>query len=190
MEVSKNWDVIKASLVHDPTDLIEPPPWERGVYKYHGPGNVERQEEIEKQVPGSLGRWGYPKYKSLHYKIKGIVENLIGEELYPTYHYDRYYFKGQDLSRHRDRPACEVSVTYHVSSNADYSWPIYFQRNNSDAPVGITCLPGDAVVYRGCDLWHWREPLMGNHKTYFHQIFFHYVRANGPYVQYADDWQM
>ena len=46
MEVSKNWDVIKASLVHDPTDLIEPPPWERGVYKYHGPGNVERQEEM------------------------------------------------------------------------------------------------------------------------------------------------
>jgi hypothetical protein len=33
-------------------------------------------------------------------------------DLHPTYFYDRFYFPGQQLKRHSDRPACEVSVSY------------------------------------------------------------------------------
>lgn len=186
-KVSKDWSVVKLQRLLDPTDLVESPPWERGMFKYRSPGDVEITND-EVQVQNSLGRYSHPKYKDAHWHIKNVVENVIGEKIYPTYYYERFYFKGAELKRHFDRPSCEISVSYNVSSNLDYDWPLYFQGKNSDEPpVAITCLPGDGVIYRGEDLWHWREPMKGNHKSYFHQVFFHFVRANGPYVHYAGD---
>lgn len=185
-KVSSNWSVIKLPKLADPTDYMEEPPWERGSFSYIAPGQVD-YEQNEMQVNGSLARWSHPKYKDLHHKIKNVVEQVIGEKLYPTYYYDRFYFKNQDLKRHRDRPACEISVTYHVSNNLDYDWPIYFQSDANEQPTSVICLPGDGAIYRGCDIWHWREPMKGNHKSYFHQIFFHYVRADGHCLQYAFD---
>ena len=37
---------------------------------------------------------------------------LIGKEVLPTYSYARLYTEGEILSKHKDRPSCEISVTY------------------------------------------------------------------------------
>jgi hypothetical protein len=37
--------------------------------------------------------------------------------------------------------------------------------------------PGDAVIYLGCELDHWREEFKGDWQA---QCFLHYVDANGP----------
>ena len=111
----------------------------------------------------------------------------MGERLYPTYYFDRFYFKGNELKKHRDRDACEISVSLNISSNLDYDWPIYFQAKMNEPAVSVVCNPGDGVLYRGIDVWHWREPMRGNHKSYFHQVFFHYVRADGNYCHAAYD---
>ena len=37
--------------------------------------------------------------------------------------------------------------------------------------VKIDLKPGDMLVYRGCDLEHWREPFEGDSCT---QVFLHY----------------
>jgi hypothetical protein len=48
--------------------------------------------------------------------------------------------------------------------------------------------PGDLVIYRGCDLEHWREPFNINDENAWHvQGFFHYVDKNGPYKHYKYD---
>jgi hypothetical protein len=39
----------------------------------------------------------------------------------PTYSYARIYANGDELKKHRDRPACEVSVTLHLGSVMDLS---------------------------------------------------------------------
>ena len=39
----------------------------------------------------------------------------------------------------------------------------------------INLKPGDAVIYKGCDVKHWREPYEGD----YHIQTFHYVDANG-----------
>ena len=65
----------------------------------------------------------------------------------------------------------------------------------------FVCLePGDGMVYKGCERPHWRDPLVsrhtGNHfirkfgrvdDTYYHQVFFHYVLADGTRAQCAND---
>jgi len=50
-------------------------------------------------------------------------------------------------------------------------------------------------VYKGCERPHWREPMPGSNKKifdkkeelYYHQIFFHYVLADGERAHCAWD---
>lgn len=180
-----DWSVLVLKNLVNPVYLFSEVPWERGQYTYVKPGTVI-QQPLEKQVEGSISRYNHPKYKEIQYFIKSQLEKTIGEVLYPTYYYDRFYFKGQDLEVHVDRPACEVSVSLHCSNNLDYNWPIWFQTPE-DTNIPLITNPGDAVVYKGCERPHWREPMKGNHKSYYHQIFFHYVRRDGPHIEHAYD---
>ena len=38
--------------------------------------------------------------------------------------------------------------------------------------------PGDAIIYRGCEVDHWREEFKGIMQS---QVFFHYCNRNGPF---------
>ena len=44
--------------------------------------------------------------------------------------------------------------------------------------VGINMKPGDMIIYRGCDIEHWREPLWANNHA---QVFLHYNEKGGEY---------
>jgi len=176
--------VLKNLAIIEP--LKENPPLDRGRFGYDLKGKLSTWDQKEGQVTGSLSRYNHPKYKDLYYAVKSTVENIIQEKLYPTYYYDRFYFKNQDLKRHVDRESCEVSVSMHISSNASYDWPIYFELENGEIHELVT-KSGDAVLYKGHLLPHWRTPLKGDKDTYYHQIFFHYVRRDGYFLQHAYD---
>ena len=45
--------------------------------------------------------------------------------------------------------------------------------------------PGDAVVYKGCEVTHWRRKLPKGHINV--QFMLHYVDKNGPYAEYKFD---
>jgi hypothetical protein len=125
------------------------------------------------QAPDSHAMYDFLPFVRLLTKKIPHVNELLGEEVLPTYTYARVYKKGSVLERHRDRPACEISFTLNLAK--DVNWPIYFQR-----PDGVeTCVelnPGDAVLYLGCQADHWRNKFEGEQHT---QLFMHYVRANG-----------
>ena len=117
-KLPKDWQVTKIKDLHPPDEFIIPTPWERGTYEYHAPGNVTLRKEL--QVGGSYSRYNHPSMKELHLKIKDILEQMMGERIYPSYYFDRFYFKGNELERHTDRGSCEISVSYHISSNLNY----------------------------------------------------------------------
>lgn len=179
-----DWSVIEMPKFFDASLFYEEPPWERGMFRYDGPGRVSI--DTESQVPGSLARYNHPKFKELHYEAMSSIENIIGERLYPSYYYDRFYFKGNELRKHVDRKSCEVSVTMNISHNLNYDWDIFFERPDKSSLSCVTN-PGDAALYKGCIIPHWRDPMKGNKDSYCHQIFLHYVRRNGHCVQYAYD---
>ena len=182
-------------MVTNPEMLFSPVPEERGQINYLGK-NKSNYEPEEKQVQGSLSRYNFPAYKELHFLVKKEVEETLGIDLYPTYYFDRFYFTGQGLKRHSDRPSCEVSVTFQISTNRKEPWPIWFETLNGDERF-VNMKNGDAVIYKGCEREHWRYPLESKYNkiermfkkddTYHHQIFFHYVNANGPYLPFAFD---
>ena len=171
--------------LYDPQKLYHPVPEERGQINYFGSVDRFHHEPEEQQVNGSIARYSHPQYKEAHSQIRLRIEKQIGRKLYNTYYYDRFYFPGQELSKHTDRDACEISVTVHVSTNLKECWPISIKTVHGEERA--VCLePGDGMIYKGCERPHWREPMPGKKKSwwnkkelYYHQIFFHYVLQDG-----------
>tara|TARA_B100000123_G_scaffold22204_1_gene15469 strand:- start:137 stop:859 length:723 start_codon:yes stop_codon:yes gene_type:complete len=198
----------------DPKKLFHPVPELRGQLNYRSKDlNDFKHIEVEGQVEGSIARYWHPQYRDVHTKIRLILEQAIGRKLYNTYYYDRFYFPGQALTIHADRPACEISVSVHVSTNLKENWPIWIKTPDTFAdnskmnlvskgenrPVDLE--PGDGMVYKGCERPHWRDPMPGLLETsiekakgnnafflYYHQIFFHYVLQDGIRAHHA--WDM
>jgi hypothetical protein len=151
--------------------------------------------EEEPQVNGSLSTYSHPQYIQSHTDIRLKIEDIIGKKLYNTYYYDRFYFVGQKLNKHTDRDACEISITIHISSNLNKSWPIWIKTPDTEIKKGknipVLLNPGDGLIYKGCERPHWRNPLPSRKNnfisklfnsvddTYYHQVFFHYVLSDG-----------
>ena len=193
-------------IIIDPKNLFTKPPKNHngsrtsGSLKY----NLRQEPQYDKdetQVPGSFSVYNNPKYREIHRLVRRVVQNILEIDLHPTYFYERFYYAGQELKRHSDRPACEISVTLQISTNLKEPWDIWFQKPDGKE-TSIKMKSGDAVIYKGCEREHWRLPMKSNYNklqnkfrtfrkkeddTYLHQIFFHYVDAQGPYVHYAYD---
>jgi hypothetical protein len=120
-------------------------------------------------------------FETLHERLWPTVEQAVGQELIPTYAYARLYSNGDVLEKHKDRPACEVSITIQLGRSHHYAWPIYMGGQRFDLGEG------DGVVYPGCDVEHWRNPCDGPDGYYSGQVFLHFVRKNGPYAAEAGD---
>jgi hypothetical protein len=111
-----------------------------------------------------------------------LIQENTGLTLYPTYSFYRVYRNNDKLDKHTDRPSCEISATMCFNYGyKDYNWPIFM----GDTKVILN--PSDLVIYKGCELDHWREPLVYNEPTWHVQGFFHYVDVNGPYANYKYD---
>lgn len=115
-----------------------------------------------------------PCVKMLVKKIPD-VSKLCGAEVLPTYTYGRVYNKGEVLNRHRDRDACEISLTVNLEKD-EIDWPIWIEKPNGEE-VSHTLNPGDALLYLGCTADHWRKVYEGKRHM---QVFFHYVMAESP----------
>lgn len=129
------------------------------------------------QVPGTPCVYGGVVLDGLMEDLRLVVEHCTGLSLFPTYSYGRIYKKGDELVRHLDRAACEVSVSLNLGQIPDEPWPLHVQWGERDVPVKLK--PGDALLYRGIELPHWREPYTGESLT---QVFLHYVDQNGPFA--------
>ena len=153
--------------------------------------NFFRPESERQMVPGTHGIYGDLLMETLLKFTRPHLERRIGFETIPTYSYFRIYKPGDELKRHKDRPACEISLSVtlgydYIGVGPDYEWPIFI--GDSDGSIGtkgraFACKPGDCIIYRGCELEHWREPFDAKEGSFQVQVFLHYVDANGPYAR-------
>ncbi|MCG8416940.1 MAG: hypothetical protein MJE77_03215 [Proteobacteria bacterium] len=154
------------------------------VYRYALRRALVGQGCSDTQVPGTPSFDVDILMETLLEVATATVEELTGLDLDPTYSYLRIYTHGDVLPRHRDRPACEISMTLCLgldpgSAGADYRWPLLVQGEENGEEVAIPCQPGDGIIYRGCDVWHRREAFAGVHQA---QVFLHYVDRHGPHA--------
>lgn len=143
---------------------------------------ASRAKNNDLQVPGSIALYADVVMEHVLERLRPEVERLSGLALFPTYSYCRMYKPGDDLKLHEDRPACEISVTLNVGQEPPRPWPIWLQAEGEAIPVSLE--PGDALIYRGMDVPHWREPYPGERLA---QVFLHYVDQAGPHAEWRFD---
>jgi len=126
------------------------------------------------QAPNSPAVYNFKPFLELLCQKVNHVSALIEESVLPTYTYARIYKNGEILTRHRDRPACEISLTVHIGGDSE--WGIGIQKPSGEE-VDVYLKKGDAMLYLGCIADHWRNtPFSGQN---YSQVFLHYVRSNG-----------
>lgn len=148
---------------------------------------VDQKKTVkDEQCPMSEAIHGTVTFDKLLEDLTPHFEQASGLKLFPTYSYARLYnTQGEELKNHRDRPACEISATLTLDFEGDV-WPIYMGNNEDKSnATEIKMEIGDAVMYRGCDIYHWREPYKEG--KWQAQVFLHYVDQNGPHAEWKYD---
>jgi hypothetical protein len=115
-------------------------------------------------------------------QLTEVVSSFFDKNLIPTYNYCRRYEMEDELKIHVDRVECEYSLTLNVG-NSGKVWP-FFACLKRSAPSKIIIEPGDAVIYKGIEVLHWRERNIYSETS---QVFFHWVDSQGPYNTRAYD---
>jgi hypothetical protein len=89
------------------------------------------------------------------------------------------------LKEHIDRPTCEFSATLTIGYDADTLYPIWLKSQGESVPIYLD--RGDMLVYKGCEVLHWRETFAGRNWI---QLFLHYVNANGEFKHLKNDGRL
>ena len=144
--------------------------------RYISPFNYDHGVWNDAQVPDTYSHYADIAMETLLQNLQPKMEEETGLKLTPTYSYARIYKKGDILKRHKDRYSCEVSTTLNLGGD---DWPIYLEPSGEEGKEGIKVdmQPGDMLVYKGCDVEHWREEFTGENCG---QVFLHYNDASDP----------
>jgi alkylated DNA repair dioxygenase AlkB len=134
------------------------------------------------QVPNTPAWYAEHRMEALLLELLPRIEEASAVSLHPTYSYLRLYKRGDSLARHRDRHSCEVSVSLNLGYEADAPWPLWIEGPGGVSLFGME--PGDALLYRGAECFHWRNEFSGDHAA---QVLLHYVNQKGIHAEWKYD---
>lgn len=130
------------------------------------------------QVPRRYRAHNDPVLRTLQARLTPLISHVVGVPVKPSYAYLAAYTQGAVLHRHVDRPQCEYSLTiavdYTPEPTLEASWPI--RLGLPDAEVLVYQSLGDALVYAGPRVVHFREALPEGHIST--SLLLHYVNLN------------
>lgn len=118
-----------------------------------------------------------PVSRILHARLLPLMEAVVARPLRPSYSFVSCYQGGARLLRHVDRPQSIYSISMQVDYQPDPAgptgWRLGFVTTSGREELANMAL-GDAAVYRGVDIPHFREgALPEGHSS--SQLIFEYV---------------
>jgi hypothetical protein len=121
------------------------------------------------------GRHNDPACNLIHNELAPLVSQLTGTAVKPSYCLLAIYPLGAFLGRHRDRAQCAWNVSmpldYRPEPAPGTEWPLYVEVGQQARPLHLGI--GDAVVYSGTELYHWRPMQPDGLRSTV--CFFHFV---------------
>jgi hypothetical protein len=129
------------------------------------------------QVAGRYGWYNESLSRFFHHQFRTLVGRLAGQPVRPSYSYVSAYRAGAVLDRHVDREQCEYTVSLLLGESGpgiEGGWPLLLDAAHGSIPVIQS--PGEAVLFRGTRVPHWRPPLSDG--TTHTSLLFHYVPAD------------
>ena len=137
--------------------------------------NMGRGNLDDGQVPGSPSFYQDREVVKLQKKLLPALEAAIDMQLLPVFSYHRVYRKGAILRAHKDSSRAEISASINLGQRGE-PWDLWL-LDYEENPHKVTLAPGDALLYNGLNLCHWRGKLTAS--DFVSQIMFHFVDKNG-----------
>jgi hypothetical protein len=137
--------------------------------------NLELGNKDDGQVPGSPSFYQDKEVAALQKKLLPAIEKAIQVNLTSVFCYNRIYRTGAVLRAHKDSPRAEISATINLGQKgAPWDlWLVDYDENTQKITLG----PGDALIYYGNKLQHWRGKLVD--ADLVSQIMFHFIDRDG-----------
>jgi hypothetical protein len=123
--------------------------------------------------------YGHEVWEALLEMACPQVAHIVGHDLIPTYSYQRMYLNKSAMAHHIDRPSCQISLTLNIGQS--HSWPVYVTSLKTKEYVEVVQKPGDALLYLGCNVGHYRPEYKGD---WYNQLFLHYVARD----KWNEEW--
>ena len=135
--------------------------------------SLDEGKNNSNQVPGSEELYDTTAAKIVNNIVLEKIKTLLElKNIYSTYSFYRKYYKYQELTRHTDRPECELSISICLDmQNKDDPWELFFENSEQNTTYVAKPQIGDGVIYMGMDVPHWREKCPQN---WLKQLFLHY----------------
>jgi hypothetical protein len=132
------------------------------------------------------GSHGEPSSALFLYLLQPLVNQIIAAATKPAYSYAWLYKHGAALPPHRDRDACHCTVSvlvdYAPAVDGPTPWPLGIHPRDNGAPIEIRQEVGDAVIFGGRDLTHFRPPFTAGTRSV--SLLLHYVDRAFPGVMF------
>lgn len=129
------------------------------------------------QSPGRYVAYDEPLTRFVHAQLARTISDVARRVVVPSYNYLAFYQGGATLDPHTDREACEYTLSLSIDATPDPhthgAWPIHLMT--AAGPVSFTHDVGDALLFRGRELTHWRDQLPEGYTS--SSILFHFVDA-------------
>ena len=127
------------------------------------------------QVPERSAIQYHSMFDFFHYQLAHYLNRLMLEKIKASYAFASIYHEGAVLHRHTDRPQCRWNLSLVLGTQPEVTnetaWPIYLDIEGK--VVDVRLLPGDAVLYSGTDIPHWRDAQPPGLESVV--CFFHFV---------------
>ena len=135
----------------------------------------------------------YAPMQTFLWGLTPAMEQVAGCALLPTYDYFRFYREGDICKIHRDRPACEHSLSLTLDYSDDAPWALEVGKLGAAGPddifaddfagepsAALAMEIGDGVAYRGVEHRHGRTS--PNPNGWSAHLFMHWVERDGPFA--------
>lgn len=137
--------------------------------------NQEQGNMDDGQVPGASSFYQDPEMVKLQSKLMPKFEEVLQLKLIPVFTYHRIYKKGAILRSHKDGTRAEISASINLGQEGE-PWDLWLLDYDENTHK-VTLFPGDALLYNGVNLCHWRGKLVDSDNV--SQVMLHFVDKNG-----------
>lgn len=133
----------------------------------------------DSQVELRFAQHNEPIMRYYHRELRALFARVTGQAILPSYGYFSSYRRGAVLRKHLDRAQCKFTasllIEYMATPVGDKVWPLYLELPMTGERIAVVLDPGSCVLYRGCELPHYRNEFRGERSTSF---FLHYVDSS------------
>lgn len=154
----------------------------QATYAFQTGLSVAKNVVNDARFPNAFSWYASQCTESLLVFLQPKIEAIVGCTLYPAYSYSRIYFRDSILKKHKDRLGSEYAVSICIEKDP-VGWELGLNGLDS-SKVKLDLEVGDACVYFGSKVEHWRPKFEGCRQM---QIFLFYVAQDGDFSEFKFD---